>query len=131
MTQVCAHCQALARELEEARLALGWTRSLDREQALRERLGISPQQAAILSALYAARGRVVSSGVLSDIVNGHRSGEADFDNVLKVAVHRLRRAIGVNAIETFRASGYRLNDLGRLQCEEAFEGYDRARKAAA
>lgn len=127
----CPKCEALARELEEARLALGWTRAKDREEALRTGLKVTPQQAAILSALYAARGRFITPGVLGDILCAERRSDTDFDRLLKVQIHRVRGRIGAHAIENAFARGYRLSDLGRVICDEAFEAFGAGRGIAA
>lgn len=127
----CARCAELSADLADARLVLGWDRAREREAALRQALGVTPFGAAILCSLYHARGRFVPAGVLADLLHAGRMGEGG-DRVVVVTVSKIRRALGREVIQPETGRGYRLTDVGRLLCDEAFEAYAaRLRRSAA
>jgi len=123
----CARCAELSADLADARLVLGWDRAREREAALRLHLGVTPFGAAVLCSLYFARGRYVPAGVLADLQQagsrGGTGGEGG-DRVVVVTISKMRRVLGRAAIEPAMGRGYRLTDVGRLLCDEAFEAFE-------
>lgn len=72
--------------------------------------GMQCSQAHIALALYQANGRVLSADQLDDALP---TGEREPRNFVKVAINRVRGAIGADCIETVNGLGYRATDVGR------------------
>lgn len=103
----CAHCEDLRIENEYLRAELG--RIPDERSKLRA-LGMTPAEASILAALYAAKGRVVNRFVLFD----NLPNENDFRSpqIISVYVSRIRSAIGKGCIRCVWGDGYGLTPAG-------------------
>lgn len=125
LTHTCPGCAAKTRRIAELeRLLDGAVYSTKREAArLVRAMGITGQQAEVLTLLY-------RSG--HDFVNGHaimdgmpvRLGERTENNrdaVARVQITRLRKALGMDAIETAWGVGYRLSAETRKRVAEILE----------
>lgn len=76
--------------------------------------GMTPAEAWIVGALWRLpAGRVGRRDRLLEDQPHHRPDSDRYNNIIDVLVHRIRRAMGTDAVETVRGSGFRLTDHGR------------------
>ena len=104
----CKRCEALAEEVEALREELGFN-TLDRQGALQNHYGLTPQQAKILLVLYAAHGRHVPTWSIAQ--RADHEGEAD-DMTVKTQISRIRVKTFYNVIAVTRGVGYRITPEG-------------------
>lgn len=95
--------------------ATGITEGTDRRRYC-DVFGLSPSQAHIVAALHGARGRLIGSNRLLDDLPGWNGDRTP--NVLAVQVHRLRKRLGRDFIETVRGVGLRLTNAGINLCDQ-------------
>jgi len=124
---------ALREENKELRRQLAYEINLQIADRIRLAFGLTKQQGAILEALRGANGRAVSIETLEAFMEptGGRDPHGDIDNLVKVQIHRIRRAVGKEVIENVWGRGYRLSDVGKLVMIEGLEraGYFRKETA--
>jgi hypothetical protein len=90
------------------------------EILLQDRLGITPQQAAILFALYRAAPRTLGRLDLIEASNGlERDGG---EGVAGVQICRIRQRIGPERIETVWGRGFRMSEMGVDLCDRVLAG---------
>jgi DNA-binding response OmpR family regulator len=122
----CLSCAAKARKIVELeRLLEGAVYTTKREAArLVRTLGITEQQAEILTVLYRSGHDFVTALVIIDALPPARRGErteGNRDGLAKVQVTRLRKHLGSDAIETAWGAGYRLGAAMRKRVAEILE----------
>lgn len=120
----CSNCEALREALREAHLMLGWSRDHDREELFARHFGLTRFRAALLARLYAAGERGLSHQALREGLadlpgRRDRAQDVDEDNIVRVQIHKTRRALGEGFIETVWGTGYRMTKAGRAACDEA------------
>lgn len=118
----CAHCEELREEIRFLKREI----AIDRQQSLVDRLvlhfHISPGEAQILTALYLAKGRVLTSAHLDECAPAVNVPAEDRDmKHVAVRILRLRKRLGSEAINNVWSRGYCLSEIGLLQVEEALE----------
>ncbi len=106
----CAHCEELAEEVAYLKTELAFVVAKDFRVSLREKLGLETSEAAVVEALYAAKGRVVDHSTLMDALPTENDDR--HHNIIKVYVCRIRSKIGRNAIRTVYSEGYGLTPEG-------------------
>jgi len=78
---------------------------------------LTPQEAYVLSTLYAARGKIIKDGFILDNLPRWRTRDRD-ENTVKVYIHRIRKRFApMTVIETAGWHGYRLTSLGIALCD--------------
>lgn len=119
----CARCDVLEEEIAYLRSELGLQTELTMKRGLSRSLGLSPGELSLALALYRAKGRVVTSSFLEEILPDPRgnAGERTL-KLVQVYVCRLRRTLGFDAIDTIWGQGYQLMPKGREIIREALEG---------
>lgn len=114
-------------ELEEEnaylRSELGQHTDTHRLVAIRSRWpGFTPSHAAIVAALYGARGQFLTKPQIDDVMP-HSDHVADRDlKCVDVRICQIRKMMGASTIETIWGKGYRLSDAGALLVHAALEG---------
>lgn len=104
----CLHCQRYQREIARLEAVLERESGLEKIGALQAALGLSLTEARITMQLY-GHAATLSNWLLIDAL-----GLAT-DQSLKVHVMRIRKALGMDAIQTLHRVGYRLTDAGRAR----------------
>ena len=112
----CPHCEELREEVRQLRRELAYEIKASDADRVRIVFGLSRQAGKIVWSLYQARGRRLTAEAL--LLQLDSEGE---DQLIKVQVSRIRRAMGRSFIDTYWGSGYALSEVGRLQVEEALE----------
>jgi DNA-binding response OmpR family regulator len=117
----CARCAELEARLREIESASRVERGVRLVAELATRLSLEPQPAALLAALYTAKGRVLSRDYLLD--EALPAGRVDTRTAkhLDVMIVRVRRATGFDGVRTIPGLGYAITELGRAVCDEALE----------
>jgi DNA-binding response OmpR family regulator len=113
LAHTCPSCAAKARKIAELeRLLDGALYTTKREAARLIRvLGVTEQQAEILTVLYRSGHDCVKGMAVIDALPPARRGERteeNRDNLIKVQVSHLRKQLGREAVETVWGAGYRL-----------------------
>lgn len=116
----CHHCQDLRDEIAFLKRQLGIQAQQDQISKLATRLRLPPAEAQLLSALYDAKGRVLSVYHLDEVMPAVWSDDRDPKHVA-IRVCRVRKKLGGESIKNVWGRGYCLTDLGRLLVEEALE----------
>ena len=119
----CPHCDRLrisvdmqAEEIRRLKRELGIRRKSGEIGAVMVAFGVTAVPARILLDLYAAKGRAVTHQALG--------AHMDPDSLLKTLdthIHRIRKAMGHEAIETLKEHGYRLTAPGMSRMLAALE----------
>lgn len=117
----CARCEELAAEVAWLRGELGLDADSPQRVALMSRaLKLTASRAAVLLALHAAHGRVLSKAHLEErtrLLGGERESK-----IVDVYVSHLRQSLGRETIETVRGLGYRLTANGMKIVDAALAG---------
>lgn len=92
---------------------------IERVAAIRKATRLFPAPAAMLLRLYDARGRLISKERLEELVPPVRVEERVDWKVVDVYMHRIRKVLGFDVIETIWGNGYRLTPLGVAAVERA------------
>lgn len=118
----CPHCQDLRDEIAFLKRQLGVQAQQDQISTLATRLRLPPAEAQLLSALYDAKGRVLSVYQLDEVMPPVSSSADDRDlKHVAIRVCRVRKKLGEESIKNIWGRGYCLTDIGRLLVEEALE----------
>lgn len=114
MSEACPHCRRFREERDEALEALRQAREqlsgrdpAAAAAALSHALGVSPQQARTLAALATSPVTVVTTEALAEAV--FTDDRLNPRTHLGVLVHKLRRKLGFDTIETVWGHGWRLS----------------------
>lgn len=87
---------------------------------IRIAFGLTAQEGAVAHALYRAKGRVLSRGYLDDEAPHIRTSDRD-ERCVETFIHRIRKKMGPDSIETIRSAGWRMTKVGLARCERAME----------
>lgn len=120
----CAHCSELLAEVTELRRQLALEVDHTKAETFCAALGITPQQAAIVAALYDAKDRPISKGAVLDLMPVSW-GERTDDKIVDVQICMIRKVLGAGFIETVRMRGYSLSQVARANCDAALVMPDR------
>lgn len=118
----CARCQELEDEIRSLRRELAYELERGKADTLKRALRLTTAQSEIVWLLFTSNGRNVSNAALDDLVVGRHSRKRQGFDVFKVQISHIRATMGHDSIETVLGIGYRMTDIGRLQCLEAIEG---------
>lgn len=116
----CARCEELEAALAFYRAELGLARKDDRLVALQTRLGLTAREAYLFDVLHGANGRIMSRLHLDEIIPGSRADDS-FLQTFAVQVHRIRKKLGFDAIETVWGKGWRITEAGRALAEPIYQ----------
>lgn len=83
--------------------------------------GTTPVQSWIIAHLYTLDGKTMALGRMEDDMP-HHSDDGDRSNVARVMISRVRKAMGTDAIETVRGTGYRMTEIGIALCDARLKG---------
>lgn len=106
----CSRCEDLKEEIAYLKSELGMALTKDERVSFRTNLGMDTAEAAIVAALYTAKGRLVETYALSDVLPTENDDRST--NIIKVYICRIRRKIGKDAIRTVYSEGYGLTPVG-------------------
>lgn len=96
---------------------LGISRDHEAEGRVQSRLGLTTKEAALLMILHRRAGRVVTKeGLMEAMYNGMDEPEV---KIIDVFVCKLRRKIGMDAVDTIWGRGYRITEAGVALVEQA------------
>ena len=114
----------LIEEVVFLRSELGLQQLASRTSALTAAFGLTAMEAHLTAALYGAKGRPLSVLVLHEHIltfQGRRDGGDNLDAV-SVYVCRIRKKLGLLAVETIRVKGYALTPMGLEKVAPVIEG---------
>lgn len=119
---ICPHCEELREEIRFLKRQIGVQQQQDQISTLATRFRLPPAEAQLLSALYNAKGRVLSVYQLDEAMPPV-SASAEERDVKHVAIRvcRVRKRLGEASIKNIWGRGYCLTEIGRLQVAEALE----------
>lgn len=103
----CPHCERKSEEIRRLKLELGIRSRAGELGALIANWGLKPTEGRILYRMYAAGSRPVPYGQLMEEI-----GDESHQDALKTHIHRLRKALGADAIHTAERLGYGLTAPG-------------------
>lgn len=83
--------------------------------------GLTRAEAWIVSHLYALRGKTMSATRICDDIPGQQSTRLGERNLASVLVHRIRKALGADVIETVRGIGFRMTETGIALCDSTLK----------
>jgi DNA-binding response OmpR family regulator len=120
---MCARCADLEYQLAELKRELnaGRVERLDQAYLIAQRHSLTRQEAIILTALYTARGRILSVNQLDEALPEAPDGLARSATNITVRIHNIRKKTSHSVIKNHHGSGWSITDLGRLLCDEALE----------
>lgn len=113
---MCARCAELEEEVAYLRSELGVQQDASLVDILKVRFGLVRGWAALLAALYRAKGRCVMRAQLEEAIPNPNDRDRD-DRIVSVYIALLRGALGKDAIATVWGSGYRLTESGLERVE--------------
>lgn len=127
--RLASKCAALEHELEKAREEIKFLRRQVNVQAetsvvdtLARMFKLTLQEAALLGALYEARGRTLSKWALEEsLPKGDIMRDRDI-KIVDVVVCKLRRKVGAAAIDTLWGRGYGISAVGLERINAALAG---------
>ncbi len=118
----CPHCEELREEIRFLKRQVDVEVVASQIDRFMGAFGAPPASAMILSALYNAKGRVLSRTQLDEAAPATRVDPDQRDlKIIDVRISRLRKKLGEHAIQNVWGRGYYLTEIGRLQVEEALE----------
>jgi DNA-binding response OmpR family regulator len=71
---------------------------------------LTPQERALVVALFAAYPNVVNRWALLEVLPGHDHAQDRAGSLVSVKVHHVRKRLGMDAIKCIRGEGYSLGD---------------------
>lgn len=110
----CPNCATLREEVEYLRALVDERRTSSRTLALFH-LGLTPQEAILVTYLFRINGRFASYGDMADATN---SKSEDPRQLCAVLISRIRRKLGADCIENVWGHGFRLTPLGQARLHE-------------
>lgn len=113
---ICARCAELEEEVAYLRSELGVQQEASLTDILKVRFGLVRGWAAVLAALYRAKGRCVMHAQLEEAIPNPNDRDRD-NRIVTVYVALLRGVLGKDAIATVWGSGYRLTESGLERVE--------------
>jgi hypothetical protein len=95
--------------------------------------GMTGQIAHCAFALYAAKGRIISKHTLQtqrfhERTNASNRPPPDLDKGAEVMIHKVRKILGMDAIDTVVSYGYLMTDKGRAIMEQILAGTYKAKE---
>jgi DNA-binding response OmpR family regulator len=118
----CVRCVELEDRIAILEEMLGVNREEIETAVLSKAFGLSQKEAWFLLALWRAAGRVLSLWWLLDNRPKRLSEEDGTEtpqNLVRVYIHKLRRKVGHDCVETIKNHGYRLTPAGMARIQKA------------
>lgn len=113
--KLAARVQELESDLQAARREARGQAARDVAQTIQARSALTGQEAWLLAALYAADGRVVTKAALNERLPWFWANREAGDRATKtidVILHRIRRKMGADRVETIWHAGLRITPSG-------------------
>lgn len=113
----CAHCIALEAENRRLSAMLGLSFDMDDADRLKVELGVTLQEARLISMLYGFKGRAISGWHILDAMAEYYSTPRSSEKIINVLVFRVRKKLGRGFIENAWGIGYSLSSAARARCD--------------
>jgi len=113
----CAHCIALEAENRRLNAMLGLSFDMDDADKLKASLGVTLQEARLISMLHRFPGRGVSGWRILDAMAGYYSTPRSSEKIINVLVFRVRNKLGRDFIKNLWGVGYSLSSSARASCD--------------
>lgn len=114
---MCARCERLEEEVAYLKSELGLQIDGGQIAATKIAFRVTEQKARILIVLYRARSRMVSNAQLLDSLPPRYGEDERSEKHVHSSISQLRRVVGMAAVETIYAQGYRLSDAMRARMD--------------
>ena len=104
----CPHCEELEERIAYLESELGLRNSADAALSLKRAFGLSPACAGIVSALYYAKGKPLSTWALLELTSKPGRDDNRECGIIAVQVCRIRALMGKAAVQATYGFGYAL-----------------------